>query len=506
MVATLARAPKVKLEPTAPAGVPFQPPPPPPPTPTPGAPLRIRESVTAIGDKTGTPYFRFGDRADGQPETVQVSPSPGAKLTSPTPLPPMDQGRGPVAMDNGGTAVVGPDPLAQQLAAKQSLLTAQQGQTQAQQQGLYAQGNVLGATAGTFAPQAAVTDAQRGVVAAQGAQTNAQAGYIGQQQADTAQTQQEQAGIVAASQNYADINATAQAQNARNNSDYLYGLAGEHTPVDVATPNGADNANLPPGTRATLQTQEQLKTTEATNAENTRKLQLQAASEAVSLLGTNVSKAQEAAASAGLTLDDAKLMVAKAQNAAGYADLSTKQAGIGVSNAQNAESAAQLPPSAGDVIYTDPVTGQSIWTTPADAETRKAQDQRNFNLTQPGDVLYTDPVTGEKSYVSQDQANQNDLAYKQQFGLETAGQTANYNQQVTQAGQQVTSGGRPLGTLSQSQLLDLAVTSPANEQAVMAELMGPRFNLSAAQAYILISDAKPKKGSTTITPPSFGGG
>lgn len=68
-----------KIQPRLAVGQPFQP----------ATMPAIPESVTAVGDQTGTPYFKMGDNPAG-PETVQVTPP-----------------RAPVSMANGGVVTVG---------------------------------------------------------------------------------------------------------------------------------------------------------------------------------------------------------------------------------------------------------------------------------------------------------------------------------------------------------------------------------------------------------------
>lgn len=366
MVATLARPKSAKLSPTAPAGVPYQPP-----AQTTNPPMRINEPVNVVGAWTGITHIRGGDNPNG-PEGLQITPPPGP-VNNPS------LRKGPVSAATGINAVVGVDPLAQQLAAKKQLLNAQSQQTDTQQAGLMAAGNVYNQTAQTFPLQQQQNNQQRQVLQQQGIQTNAQQGYIQQQQQDTGLTQQETAGIQAASHDYADKAAVGQALNARNNTDYLYGLAGQATPTEVDTANGADNPNLPVGVRAKLQTSEQLKTNEAQQAQQTRALALKASSEVVDMLGINVDKAKQLADSYGIDVADAKLNVAKAQNAVNYADLNEKQAGIGVSRANNALGIASLPPEPGKVRYTDPLTGVTSDISQGEKDQRARDYNKNFD-------------------------------------------------------------------------------------------------------------------------------
>lgn len=68
--------------------------------------LHIPESVTAYGDESGMPLFRFGDRKDGVPEQVSVTPMSNAPSEA-TPAP----RRGKVtSMANGGFALISSTP------------------------------------------------------------------------------------------------------------------------------------------------------------------------------------------------------------------------------------------------------------------------------------------------------------------------------------------------------------------------------------------------------------
>ncbi|MGD9885857.1 MAG: hypothetical protein AB7U95_37755, partial [Reyranella sp.] len=101
-----------------------------------------------------------------------------------------------------------------------------------------------------------------------------------------------------------------------------------------------------------------------------------------------VDRAQIDAARAGLTLDQYQLKITQAQNAADVAGLGVDTANLGVRQAQLREEELGLPPRAGMQLYTDPVSGVSEWVSPAEADMRNTMYQNRGLLTK-------DPATGE---------------------------------------------------------------------------------------------------------------
>lgn len=328
---------------------------------------------------------------------------------------------GPAAPSTAYTGYVPSDPLEGQRAAAQAAVDARapvaaatQAQIQANAGVVAAQGNqnlanqsVVNAVNGTFAPRTAQIAAQGNVINQQQQLTSAQRAQIQQQQQVDAQRLAEEQRVQAAAANVADQTAVAQALNTRANEDYKYQLAGLATPAEVNTANGADNSSLPVGTRAQLQTQEQLLTTKQGQNEKLRAIQLDQAQNIVKLAATDVDAAQQAAARVGLTVAQAQLLVDQAQNAAAGAGVAVQQAqnaanqaGIGVNQANlgvyNAATAVQqaaiLPQGmAGYVVYTNPFTGASNYMTPAAAKELQYQDTQQINAINQGQYAGLSP-------------------------------------------------------------------------------------------------------------------
>lgn len=348
------------------------------------------------------------------PQTqVQGAPAPVANTVSTDPLEAQRQAQQAAIDARGGVAAA----TGAVNAAKGAVVPLTQAQINANAGVVGAQGNqalanqgVVNATGGTFAPRAAQIGANGQVIDAQAQQTAAQRAAIQQAQGVDAQRLANEQAVQAASVNYADKNAVAQAQNAQNNEAYKYQLAGLSQPVAVDTPNGASSSNLRPGEVANLQTQQQLATTAQGNAEKINAIKLDQAQQIVALAGTDVAGAQQAAARVGLTVAQAQLLVDQAQNNAAQAGVNVQQAqnkaaqagvavdqgnlgvtqanlgldaaNLAVYNAATQVSQSQLPPAgmAGYVTYTNPFTGASQYMTSADAAQAQANDK--MKLTQ----------------------------------------------------------------------------------------------------------------------------
>ena len=290
---------------------------------------------------------------------------------------------------------------AAQIQANTNVLNTQAGQINANR-------DVVNAVSGTFGPQRQQIDAQGRVIDAQADTTTAQRAQIQRtQQANTARLAEEQ-GIQAASANYADQAAIAQAQNARAAEDYKYALAGLPTPTEVNTASGADEAGLPTGTRAKLQTQEQMKAKEAQQAERLRAIQLDQAQQIVNMAQTDVASANQAAARVGLTVASAQLLVDEARNKAagegvnvqeaqrqsGYFDQALNTAQLGVYNSATALQQAGMPPvgtPAGFVQYTDPFSGSTRYMSAAEAAIQKNQADQEIARMIQGDFAGMSP-------------------------------------------------------------------------------------------------------------------
>lgn len=362
---------KAKLLPTLPIGAPVKP------------IQRIPEPVVGVGALTGAQHFIMGDNPAG-PEQVAIQPPAGSPQRA-------QIAGGLVSYAEGGVISVGTDPLQAQLEAARKTLAAQQGVIDVTGQATAANANVINARASTLPQQQAVINASGAVNTAQGQYLNQSRGFIGTQQQQNQARAAEIAGIQNASRNVADLSAVAQAQTARNDQDYKYALAGISKPVEIDVPNGADVANLPPSVRARLQTQEQLLTRDAQAAEARRGITLEGARLALALTATNVDAAQLAAAKVGLSLDQAQLVVQQAEIDAARAGLTIDQYQNQLAQARLNEAAVGLPPAAGLVLYTDPVTGVSEYVTQAVADTRT----QVYNTQRQGGQMIVDPATGQ---------------------------------------------------------------------------------------------------------------
>ena len=339
---------------------------------------------TNIGTEAQT-FLTEYNQGQAQPPTGTITPpsfSGGAGI-APAPQPPYDPLEAQRQAQQAAIDARGPvsTATAAQIQANTNVLNTQAGQINANR-------DVVNAVSGTFGPQRQQIDAQGNVIGAQADTTTAQRAQIQRtQQANTARLAEEQ-GIQAAGANYADQTAIAQAQNARAAEDYLYALAGLPTPTEVNTASGADEAGLPTGTRARLQTQEQMRAKEAQQAERLRSIQLDQAQQIVNLAQTDVASANQAAARVGLTVASAQLLVDEARNKAaaegvnvqeaqrqsGYFDQALNTAQLGVYNAATALQQAGMPPvgtPAGFVQYTDPFTGSTQYMSAANAAVLK---------------------------------------------------------------------------------------------------------------------------------------
>lgn len=311
-------------------------------------------------------------------------------------------------------------PAADQYAATLARINASKGVVSATTSDINANRGVVSAQAGTFGPQQNVINANQQVVNQQQQQNTLNRGLIGQTTAADQQRLQEQQGIVNASNNMADKVATGQSQDYRNNTDYQYGLAGLQRPTEIQTPTGGNVAGLPTGVRGQLQSGADVLTRVAGQNEQLRTATLNIARDAVNLAGTDVVAAQNKAQAAGLTLDEAKLVVSQAQNVAAGTSLDVNAAQNTVAGARVAEEKSQLAPP-GEQLYTDPVTRNSQYVTPAQAAVLKAQEPVVYRapgsdtatLTSPGQadltkaaepVIYASPFGGQAQTMTRAQA------------------------------------------------------------------------------------------------------
>lgn len=410
-----ARRDRVKLRPTIAAGTPMTPPAPAPVASMPGVDQVIPEATLQVGEQTGTIYSRHGDNPNG-PELLQTVAPPGpvvgprgtmvrsfatggtqlvgANTAEVRPLTPEEQARinaQQTALGAAPTSVATPatnDPLVRQTQAREATQGANQAVINASQGVTAANQNVITARRGTIAPTQSVIDASGNVISAQEAQNAQNRTYLGEQQAANQQLLTEQRGIRAAEGNIADLTATARAQTDYNDQKYRFNIAGVTPDTEINLPNGT-NAQLGPGVRGKILTQAELLTKESEANKAERAIQLDNARIAVALAGTDVAAAQAAAARAGLTLDQAQLVVSQAQLEADSAGITLDQYQNQLSQARLNEDIAGNKP-AGQVLYTDPYTGQSEYVTQAEA------DQRDFQYrnSAPGGQYIYDEATG----------------------------------------------------------------------------------------------------------------
>jgi hypothetical protein len=223
-------------------------------------------------------------------------------------------------------------------------------------------------------------------------------------------------------------------------------------------------------------------------------------------MGTNVAAARQAASEAGLTLQEANDMVSQARDAAGQAGLDVTQQQLG---------------QEGQVLYTDPETGQGEYVSQAEADRRKQDYQRQFALGQPGDVLYTDPNTGERSYISQAEADQRRYDYEQGLTQQRIPQAYASQEAAAQYRVQQQSQGDVLAGLSQTQVLNSIPTGAVAGSAARERAYGVLYNRfirahyspeqAANAAQELIAEelaSRAASGGATLRPPQgqgFGG-
>jgi hypothetical protein len=247
----------------------------------------------------------------------------------------------------------------------------------------------IGAQAGLIPIQRSINTANAGVIGAETAQLQGTRGLIGLQQQQLGQQQADTSLIRSARDNVADKSAVAQAGLAQNVEDSrLYGRLGVEAPVSVDVPAGQTGA-LGLGTRASIRTHEEIVRGQVADREADRAATLKGAQLALQMSGTNVTEAELMARRLGLTLADAKLMVDQAQTREAMAgvdvsnaqldtsqkDLELQRMGINLNATKLFGQATALdindmkaPGDQGYELYTDPVTRERSWKTPAEAD------------------------------------------------------------------------------------------------------------------------------------------
>ena len=279
--------------------------------------------------------------------------------------------------------------------------------------------------------QASVNAASRGAVAAstkaieeQGRALGASSAYLDEQARASAASEAETRAIDAAAGNVADKAAVARALKIRSVNDEINIQSGVGADVEVDVPNGADNGFvLPPGTRAKLQTQEELKTAAAKDAAELRAFGIErarvasaragntaaAASNVANLEQNKVSAAQvevEAArlglTLAGLTLEEKRLAVDQAKQPPMAGLVYNAATGTFVTPEQDAVITAQQTVNQGtyDPVNKEYVTAQQLRDrTDADGNIRRNDgvlvDPKTMNELG-ADGVWTDPATGNR--------------------------------------------------------------------------------------------------------------
>jgi hypothetical protein len=445
----------------------------------------------------------YGDSAtqygndNNRPSAPAPQPQNPAPASAPQPTySPTGYQAPPASYNNGYVAPVMPPPMAAPRIGpdpNQQLYDARQRQIAAER-------NVYTTQAGVRnGPQQDVYRATGAVNAATGQQNAAQADYLRQQQAEDQRRLGEIQGINAAHLNGPDIQRAAQAENAYAAEDKQDRALGVSAPATVQLPPGMAAVA---GVRPKIMTQEAALSDRAQSADAEANQRLKLAQNVVSLMGTNVAQAREAASEAGLTLQEANDLVSQARDAAGQAGLDVTQQQLG---------------QEGQVLYTDPNTGQGEYVSQAEADRRKQDYQRQFALGQPGDVLYTDPNTGERSYISQAEADQRKYDYEQGLTQQRIPQTYAQQQAAGAYATQAQGQGSELAGLSDAQVLNtipanagLAAQYQAYEELLRRFLVRHYSQDQAAQAAeALIQQemaSRTRGGGATVTPPAFGGG
>ncbi len=261
---------------------------------------------------------------------------------------------------------------------------------------------------GTIGASAGVTMASRGVNAANVAvlgreqeQLGATRGLISLSQQQAGARQQDVSLIRGARDNVADKVAVAKEGQARGVEDArLYGRLGVDAPVDVDVPAGQGGGAVGLGQRASLKTQEMIVRGQAADREADRAATLENAKLAVQMQATNVTEAELMARRAGLSLAEARLMVDDAQLQEQLAGVDVTEAGLrtneddlGIKGMRLGRERTQLagslntqymndmnaPTDQGYEIYTDPVTRQREWLTPAEADDREYEYQTSLS-------------------------------------------------------------------------------------------------------------------------------
>ncbi len=265
---------------------------------------------------------------------------------------------------NYGAASQTYDPGGQQLSNRTNVLDAQR--------------NALAQQLQTYQAGAAIIPLQRANIAAdetylnqQSRHTRAEEAYIREQQRASEARLADERSIQSARRDVEGIDAALREQFERNTMAYRDPMAGIPHPIDVPLPEDTE-ANFGPGVRAQIRTPEEYATENAQEAEAIRRIVLEQARLAVSLIGIDVERARIEAAKVGLTLQEAQLVVDQAQREERLANMNVQRAQIDANY-------GELPPFAGAKEWVDPYTGRSEWVTPYEADLRQKQYSQQFS-------------------------------------------------------------------------------------------------------------------------------
>lgn len=257
--------------------------------------------------------------------------------------------------------------------------------------------NVYGATAATFPVQQDYIAAEQQAAGASATANTQQRAYVQNQQADIQARLQEEQGKQAAAVNLPDLTAVARAKQVRADrvaADQKFD--GLSAPQEVVVPEG-NKTPLPSGVLAKLETQLDVKTRAADNADKLRSIGLEQARSIVDLANTDATAAALKAKQLGFNVDLARLKVAQAENGAAVADLNasnadlasqrlgidTNRAGLATNRAEVSLSQLKNPPP-GYKVWQDPNGGGSSLVTDQQYDLNVAEQQRkeeNLNLS-----------------------------------------------------------------------------------------------------------------------------
>lgn len=352
--------------------------------------MRVPESVTAVGDETGKPYFRFGDSSMG-PETVTVTPP---------------------QMNNDDDEIEkwaqrgfpGTEPLASDEFAAFKAKYGDGGVQRFLQRWREIRGLVENADGSWSRPDRRPVSMATGGYAVIGRGGGSGYDPTASAIARNRRRRDQLSQVYAARRNVADLQNTGMQQTLQDSQDYKYSMAGVARPQSINVPYGTQG--LSPLVRPAIRTLES-KLSEQFSEEN---------------------------ALADLDDDYRRLTSSNASNGGGYRAVYNQPSGGGRGVDPGGAPFVGVPfgtpdssgGPAGHVRYTDP-NGYSRWLRPGDAAIQKARDnmaleeraqkelakapspeeqqaaqekQHEARMKREGYVLYRDPVTRQSQWLS----------------------------------------------------------------------------------------------------------